>query len=205
MRSKNMHFLAHTKGRHLKLSATAPFPVSQLRGRKKALLSSRLNKKDKLSSSQTQHLQLRLNLSLLFPSHQRDFCLPNISHHAFPSGSAVKNSPANAGDVDLILGVGKSPGEGHGNPLQYSCLENPMSLWAVVHRVAKRGTKLKRLSSIQQWHHTIKLHFGSCEGQMKLTSELYHRPGIKNKHLINRIMKAQESKRQGVIFEEGGC
>ena len=40
----------------------------------------------------------------------------------------VKNLPANAGDIrdaGLILGLGKSPGEGHGNPLQYSCLENP--------------------------------------------------------------------------------
>ena len=43
----------------------------------------------------------------------------------FPGGSAVKNPPANAGDVDLIPGLGRSPGGGHGNPLQYSCLENP--------------------------------------------------------------------------------
>ena len=42
----------------------------------------------------------------------------------------VKNLPANAGDereVGLIPGLGRSPGEGHGNPLQYSCLENPMA------------------------------------------------------------------------------
>ena len=37
----------------------------------------------------------------------------------------VKSLPANAGDVGLILGSGRSPGEGNGNPLQYSCLENP--------------------------------------------------------------------------------
>ena len=43
----------------------------------------------------------------------------------FPGGSLVKNSPANAGDVGLIPGSGRSPGEGNGNPLQYSCLENP--------------------------------------------------------------------------------
>ena len=48
----------------------------------------------------------------------------------------VKNLPSNAGDIrdsDLTLGSGKSPGEGHGNPLQYSCLENPMdrgACWA---------------------------------------------------------------------------
>jgi len=44
----------------------------------------------------------------------------------FPSGSTVKKPPANAGDVGLIPGSGKSPGEGNGNPLQYSCLGNPM-------------------------------------------------------------------------------
>ena len=52
----------------------------------------------------------------------------------------VKNPPANAGDVrDMgsIPGSGRSPGGGHGNPLQYSCLENPMARaawWAIVHR-----------------------------------------------------------------------
>ena len=55
----------------------------------------------------------------------------------------VRNLPANAGDVrhvDLIPGLGQSPGGGHGNPFQYSCLENPMdrgAWWATVHRVAK--------------------------------------------------------------------
>ena len=46
----------------------------------------------------------------------------------FPDGSVVKNPPANAGgegDLGLIPGLGRSPGRGHGNPLQYSCLENP--------------------------------------------------------------------------------
>ena len=44
----------------------------------------------------------------------------------FPGGSVVKNLPANAGDLGLILGLERSPGEGNGYPLQYSCLENPM-------------------------------------------------------------------------------
>ena len=44
----------------------------------------------------------------------------------FPHGSAVKNPLANAGDDDLIPGLGRSPGEGNGNPLQYSCLGNLM-------------------------------------------------------------------------------
>ena len=55
----------------------------------------------------------------------------------------VKNLPANAGDIrdaGLILELGRSPGGGHGNPLQYSCLENPMDRKATVYRVAKSRT-----------------------------------------------------------------
>ena len=58
----------------------------------------------------------------------------------------VKNLPANAGeirDAGSILGWGRSPGGGNGNPLQYSCLENPMdrgTWWATVHGVAKSRT-----------------------------------------------------------------
>ena len=58
----------------------------------------------------------------------------------FPGGSVIKNLPANAGDVGLIPASGRSPGEGNGNLLQYSCLENPMdgeTWWATVHGVAK--------------------------------------------------------------------
>ena len=44
----------------------------------------------------------------------------------FPGGSVAKNQPANAGDLGSILGWGRCPGEGNGDPLQYSCLENPM-------------------------------------------------------------------------------
>ena len=58
----------------------------------------------------------------------------------FPGGSVVKNMPANAGDMGSISGWGRSPGEGNGNQLQYSCLGNPMdrgAWWATVHVVAK--------------------------------------------------------------------
>ena len=44
----------------------------------------------------------------------------------FPGGSAGKESACNAGDLGSIPGLGRSPGEGNGNPLQYSCLENPI-------------------------------------------------------------------------------
>ena len=61
----------------------------------------------------------------------------------FQGGSVVKNPPANAGDTGLIPGSGRSSGEGNGNPLQYSCLQNPMDggAWqATVHGVTKSQT-----------------------------------------------------------------
>ena len=68
----------------------------------------------------------------------------------FPGGAVVKNPPANAGDardVGSIPGPGGVPGEGNGNPLQYSCLENPMDRGAkrgIVHGVAKSQTLLSK-------------------------------------------------------------
>jgi len=64
---------------------------------------------------------------------------------AFPRSSGSKESACNAGDLGSIPGSGKSPGEGNGNPLQYSCLENPMdrgAWWATVHGVARIGHDL---------------------------------------------------------------
>ena len=61
----------------------------------------------------------------------------------FSSGSVVTNLPANAADVGSVPGSGRSPGEGNGNPLQYSCLGNltdRIVWWATVHGVAKSWT-----------------------------------------------------------------
>ena len=69
----------------------------------------------------------------------------NIRSSGSPDGSVVKNLPANAGDMGSIPGSGRPPGGGNGNPLQYSCLENPMergARQATVHGVAKSWTRL---------------------------------------------------------------
>ena len=66
--------------------------------------------------------------------------------HASQVVVVVKNPPASAGDTGSIPGLGRYPGGGHGNPLQYSCLENPMdrrAWWATVHGVAKNWTQLE--------------------------------------------------------------
>ena len=63
----------------------------------------------------------------------------------FHTGTVSKESACNAGDPGSIPGSGRSPGEGHGNLLQYSCLENPMDRrlwWVIVHRVIKGWTWL---------------------------------------------------------------
>ena len=78
----------------------------------------------------------------------------------FPGGSEVKASACNAGDLGSIPGSGRSPGEGNGNPLQYSCLGNPMdrgAWWTTVHGVAKSRTRLSDFTS---------LHFTSQPGAL---------------------------------------
>ena len=76
-----------------------------------------------------------------------DICISIcIIYYGFPDGSIGKNPSANAGDTEDMGGIhrsGRSPGGGHGKPLQYSNLENSMDrgAWqAIVHRVAKRQT-----------------------------------------------------------------
>jgi len=59
-----------------------------------------------------------------------------MSSSVIPTGSVRKESTCNAGDLGEILGFGRSPGEGNGNPLQYSCLRNPMdrgAWWTTVY------------------------------------------------------------------------
>ena len=94
------------------------------------------------------HLKCLL-CSLLLPVWSENHRNPTDSFSqackGFPGGSVVKNPPAIAGDVDSIPGSGRSPGIGNDNPLQYSCLENPMDggvWWATVHGVTKSQTQL---------------------------------------------------------------
>ena len=69
----------------------------------------------------------------------------------FPDSSVGKESTCNAGDLDLIPGLGRSPGEGKGYPLQYSGLENSMN--CIVHGVAKSWTRLSDFHHSPSWWH----------------------------------------------------
>ena len=76
-----------------------------------------------------------------------------------PGGSDGKASGYNAGDLGSIPGLGRSPGEGNGNPLQYSCLENPMDGYKGGLRTKLQGRKGKEISGINQH---VSLFFLSC-------------------------------------------
>ena len=83
----------------------------------------------------------------------------------FPEGSVVKHLPANVEGMDLIPGSGKSPGEGNGNPLHYSCLGNPMnrrslggySPWS--HKRVEDNLASKQQYSIVYMYHIFCIHF----------------------------------------------
>ena len=75
------------------------------------------------------------------------------SIEGFPGGSGIKNLPANAEGLGSILGSGRFPGEGNGNPFQYSCLQNPMDRgvwWATVHGGSKESDRTLRLKQQPQ-------------------------------------------------------
>ena len=85
----------------------------------------------------------------------------------FPGSSDGKASAYNAGDLGLILRLGRSPGEGNGTPLQYSCLENSMdggAWWAAVHGVAESRTRLRDF--------TFTFHFHALEKEMAAHSSV---------------------------------
>ena len=78
-----------------------------------------------------------------------------------PGKPVVKNLPASAGDKGLIGGLGRSPGEGNGNPLYYSCLGNPTDRefwWATVHGVTKSGTWLCNQTTTTTWKDMFKVN-----------------------------------------------
>ena len=92
----------------------------------------------------------------------------------FPDGSLVENLPANARDVGWLSVQERSPGEGNGNPLQYSCLENPMhrgAWWATVYGVTKESDTTERLK--QQFHAHLALSTSFCYITLTLLSSLY--------------------------------
>ena len=112
----------------------------------------------------------------------------------------VKNLPANVGDIGdmgLIFELGRFPGGGNGNPLQYSCLENPMDrgAWqATVHRVANSQTRLKQLSSHRYKHSTDALLWRNLTHTLSLEGPCALWPGatpkIKVLSGLNEILEA---------------
>ena len=75
----------------------------------------------------------------------------------FPGGSEVKASVCNARDLGSILGSGRSPGEGNGNPLQYSCLENPMDgeVWWAIQSMGSQHDPMSESDMTERLHFTL--------------------------------------------------
>ena len=125
-----------------------------------------------LLNSQT--LKWILTFSLLLFEKIHFLCFYQHSlwfSRGFPGGSDGKESSCNAGDLGSIPGSGRSPGEGNGYPLQYSCLENSMYMgaqWAIVHGVAKSQTQLSN------WH----FHFHFVIVRLGLKSFLSFSPKL---------------------------
>ena len=106
----------------------------------------------------------------------------------FPFGSVVKNLPANteaSAVADLIPGLGRFPGQGHGNPLQYSCLGNHMDRgdWqTTVHRIAKNQTRLRDYTTNNAgWILSMVLEvtvLPKLVGRKKRNHPLFHEPRV---------------------------
>ena len=118
----------------------------------------RRTKEDKGNPSDTP----RLNGTLSRRSHHRQNKSIYQALFKDPGGSEVKASASNVGDQGSIPGLGRSPGEGNGNPLQYSCLEHPMDggAWqATVHGITKSRTRLSDFTFTKGGQIWSEIHF----------------------------------------------
>ena len=96
---------------------------------------------------------IQIYITGIYTVHTRRIYVCVISDQGLPGGSMVKNLPANAEDMGSVPGSGRSRGGGNGNPLQYSCLENPMdrgAWWATGHGVTKSQTQLRDYTTKHQ-------------------------------------------------------
>ena len=110
------------------------------------------NQRNKVSEERERSYRLKVldwayqfTKQIVCASIRKGFVLRLTEIRDFPAGSVVKESACRAGDTGSIPGSGRSPGEGNGNLLQYSCLGNPMdkeAWWATVQRVTKSQTWL---------------------------------------------------------------
>ena len=105
------------------------------------------------------YFYVSIYLAVSSQMQQAESLIFEAAYQIFPCSSVGKESACNAGDLGSIPGLGRSPGEGNGNPLQYSCLENPMdrgAWWATVHGVARVRHDLVTTPppppDLQLWH-----------------------------------------------------
>ena len=85
-------------------------------------------------------------------------------YEGFPGSSDGEESTCNVGDLDLIPGLGRSPGGGHGNPVQYSCLENPHGQRSLVGYSPRGHQELDMIEQLSKVQYMILLPFHNCFG-----------------------------------------
>ena len=120
-----------------------------------------------------QFLPIALKVQTLSSSFRPCIIGSLFTSWGFPDGSVEKNLPSNSGDVGLIPGSERSPGEGNGNPLQYSCLGNPMdrgAWWAIVHGVTESDRTERAHTHIHTRTHLSSL---SCNPPLTLTLQAF--------------------------------
>ena len=117
--------------------------------------------RDRLRFMGSQRVRHDERLSMQAHTHAYTYRRRFIGVRGFPGGSNGKVSACNAGDTGSVPGSGRSPGEGKSNPLQYSCLENPMdrgAWWSSVHGVTKSQTQVSDFTFPLQVYIHIKLN-----------------------------------------------
>ena len=149
------------------------------------------------------NIQYAIFLFFVFINHKENQRQENqkskldfIRNSTLISGSEDKASACNAGDPGSIPGSGRSPGEGNGNPLQYSCLENSMDreAWqAIVHGVAKSQTRLSDFTS---------RHFNPKYRDLNLLLHLTYKT-ILNNSMISRCLHYTSQGPAGKVFQTG--
>ena len=124
----------------------------------------------------------------------------------FPGGSEDKASTCNAGDQGSIPGLGRSPGEGNGNPLQYSCLENPMDrgAWrATVHGVARSRTWLSDFTHTHT--HTPPLSYPDLHSRIFSTEKTSKGGGAQEWYLEHEYLLGNAMVKVGIKSSKRFC
>ena len=135
--------------------------------------------------------------------------IKNYLPQNFPGGSGGKASASNVGDRGSIPGLTRSPGEGNDNPLQYSCLENPIdrgAWWATVHGIAKSRTRLSEFTFFLSPKHIAPFFWGSCLACHSVVQlSMYKLDNCSLEYITNKAAGDLSTKPSSFLLSFYGC